>query len=144
MLISLESTLLYTLHKIQCTSELIRVKLNFIGVVRLRLTPITHITAVLVFTGQCHNQLPLLQKQSNKKESRVEQKTKINVFSDYSLVGWLREMEEDAFVKFGRLWAPVWRTIKTVDVIQQHRHFFHYSYSFINGPTGTNLFPWTL
>ena len=26
-----------------------------------------------------------LQKQSNKKESRVEQKTKINVFSDYSL-----------------------------------------------------------
>ena len=53
-------------------------------------------------------------------------------------------MEEDAFVKFGRLWAPVWRTIKTVDVIQQHRHFFHYSYSFINGPTGTNLFLWTL
>ena len=85
MLISLESTLLYTLHKIQCTSELIRVKLNFIGVVRLRLTPITHITAVLVFTGECHNQLPLLQKQSNKKESRVEQKAKINVFSDYSL-----------------------------------------------------------
>ena len=60
------------------------------------------------------------------------------------VVGWLREMEEDAFVKFGRLWAPVWRTIKTVDVIQQHRHFFHYSYSFINGPMGTNLFLWTL
>ena len=39
----------------------------------------------LVFTGVCHNQLPLLQKQSNKKESRVEQKTRINVFSDYSL-----------------------------------------------------------
>ena len=48
-------------------------------------------------------------------------------------------MEEDAFVKFGRLWAPVWRTIKTVDVIQQHRHFFHYSYSFINGLAGNNL-----
>jgi len=39
-----------------------------------------------VFTGECHNQLPLLQKQSNKKESRVEQKTKINMFSDYSLI----------------------------------------------------------
>jgi len=39
-----------------------------------------------VFTGECHNQLPLLQKQSIKKESRVEQKAKINVFSDYSLV----------------------------------------------------------
>ena len=51
----------------------------------------------------------------------------------------VREMEEDAFVKFGRLWAPVWRTIKTVDVIQQHRHFFHYSYSFINGLAGNNL-----
>jgi hypothetical protein len=31
----------------------IRVKLNFIGIVRLRLTPITHIIAVLVFTGYC-------------------------------------------------------------------------------------------
>ena len=39
-----------------------------------------------MFTGECHNQLPLLQKQSNKKESRVEQKTKINMFSDYSLI----------------------------------------------------------
>jgi hypothetical protein len=28
-----------------------------------------------------------LQKQSNKKESRVEQKAKINMFSDYSLAG---------------------------------------------------------
>ena len=28
---------------------------------------------------------------------------------------------------FGHQWAPVWRTIKTVDVIHQHRHFFHYS-----------------
>ena len=51
LVISLELTLLYTLHKINYTSELIRVKLNFIGVVRLRITPITHIIAVLVFTG---------------------------------------------------------------------------------------------
>ena len=70
MLISLESTLLYTLHKIQCTSELIRVKLNFIGVVSLRLTPITHTIAVLVITGECHNQLPLLLKQSNRTKSQ--------------------------------------------------------------------------
>ena len=77
--------MLYTLHKILCTSELIRVKLNYIGVVRLRLSPITHIIAVLVFTGECHNQLPLLLKQSNKKESRVKQKAKINMFPDYSL-----------------------------------------------------------
>ena len=39
-----------------------------------------------MFTRECHIQLPLLQKQSNKKESRVEQKTKINMFSDYSLI----------------------------------------------------------
>ena len=38
-----------------------------------------------MFTGECHNQLPLLLKQSNKKESRVEQKAKINMFPDYSL-----------------------------------------------------------
>ena len=103
MLISLESTLLYTLHKIQCTSELIRVKLNFIGVVRLRLTPITHITAVLVFTGQCHNQLPLLQKQSTKKESRVEQKAKINVFSDYSLESCARCVRREKVTKVTKI-----------------------------------------